>query len=107
MQEKLQRWLSPPHCSINHNNARKAQHDGNGTWFIHCSKFQEWKKNGSLLWISANRTLLAPILTDDTLIFPPILQPEPVKASFGNATFRCSRDMKFMFSISSAIIEDI
>src|SRR6266850_7104131 len=81
-QEKLQRWLSSPDCSINHNNACKIQHDGTGTWFIQCSKFRERKKTGSLLWISGNRKLLPPILSDGTLRSS-ILQPVPVKAYFG------------------------
>src|SRR5579863_2973642 len=88
MQKQLRAWLSPPDCCINHNNACKTQYDGTGAWFIHCSKFREWKKNGSLLWISGNRTLLPPIMPDDgTLICSPILQPAPVKAFFGAQIF--------------------
>ena len=83
MQADLRTWLSPPDCSINHNNACKIQHDGTATWFIQCSKFREWKKTGSLLWISGNRTLLPPILPDGTLRASPISQPVPVKAYFG------------------------
>ena len=87
MQEKLQKWLSPPDCSINHNNARKTQHGGTGTWLIHSSKFREWEKNGSLLWISGNRALRSPILPDGMLISSPISQPVPEKASFGTRRF--------------------
>jgi hypothetical protein len=60
MQEKLRTWLSPPDCSINHNNACKTQHDGTATWFIQGTKFREWKNNGSLLWINGNRTPFSP-----------------------------------------------
>ena len=28
-------------------------------WFIQGDKFNEWKKNGSLLWIRGNRRLLS------------------------------------------------
>jgi len=62
------------------------QHDGTGTWFIQCSKFREWKKTGSLLWISGNRKLLPPILSDGTLRSS-IFQPVPVKAYFGARRF--------------------
>jgi hypothetical protein len=72
MQEKLHRWLSPPDPSINHHNARKTQHEGTGTWFIHCKKFREWKENGSLLWIRGNRMLLQPSLPLRTPIPSPI-----------------------------------
>ena len=82
MQRELRAWLAPPDCCTNHHIACKTQHDGTGTWFIHCSKFREWKKNGSLLWISGNRTLLPPILPDGTLISS-IPQLGPVKALFG------------------------
>ena len=27
-------------------------------WFIQCDRFNEWKKNGSLLWIRGNRVFL-------------------------------------------------
>jgi len=54
LQEKVRTWLSPPDPSINHHNARKAQHGGTANWFIQGPTFQEWKKNGSLLWIRGN-----------------------------------------------------
>jgi hypothetical protein len=58
IQEKLQLWLSPPDPSVNHNTACKTQHSGTAMWFIQGSTFQDWKKNGSLLWIRGNRMLL-------------------------------------------------
>ncbi|KAH9984810.1 hypothetical protein BJV77DRAFT_1035573 [Russula vinacea] len=54
MQEKLRSWLSPPDPSVNHNIACKTQHSGTATWFIQSSIFQDWKKNGSLLWVRGN-----------------------------------------------------
>ncbi|KAH9985039.1 hypothetical protein BJV74DRAFT_886357 [Russula compacta] len=51
---KLRTWLSPPDPSINHHTACKTQLDGTATWFIQGSTFQDWKKNGSLLWIRGN-----------------------------------------------------
>ncbi|KAF8490817.1 hypothetical protein F5888DRAFT_1637925 [Russula emetica] len=52
--EKLRRWLSPPNPSINHNAACSNQHDGTARWFMRGNTFDEWKKNGSLLWIRGN-----------------------------------------------------
>src|SRR6267142_2982319 len=83
MQEKLRTWLSPPDSSINHNHACKTQHDGTATWFIHGTKFREWKNNGSLLWINGNCTLIPPALCDCTLIPSPIPQPALAKAYYG------------------------
>jgi hypothetical protein len=60
LQEKFRTWLSPPNPSVNHNTACDIQHDGTGTWFTQGNKFEEWKKNGSLLWIRGNRTFLCP-----------------------------------------------
>ena len=62
LQEKLRTWLSPPDSSINHNNACKMQHTGTAMWFIQGSTFQDWKKNGSLMWIRGNRAFLLLIL---------------------------------------------
>jgi hypothetical protein len=56
--ENLRRWLEPPDPSINHNIACDLQHDGTATWLIQGSIFEEWKTNGSLLWIRGNRTHL-------------------------------------------------
>jgi hypothetical protein len=83
MEEKLRTWLSPPDSSINHNTARETRHHGTTAWFIQSTKFQEWKNNGSLLWINGNRTLLSPILLDSVLTSSPVPQPAQAKVSFG------------------------
>jgi hypothetical protein len=57
MQEKVRSWLSTPDPSINHNTACENQHVGTAKWFTQGSIFQDWKENGSLLWIRGNRTL--------------------------------------------------
>jgi len=49
--ERLRIWLSPPNPSINHNTACDNQHDGMVKWFMRGKAFDEWKKNGWLLWI--------------------------------------------------------
>ena len=92
MQKQLRTWLSPPDSSINHNHACKTHHDGTATWFIHGTKFREWKDNGSLLWISGNRTLIPPALRDCTIISAPIPQPALEKAYFGTRYNQYSRD---------------
>ena len=58
MQEKLRSWIAPPDPSVNHNTACKIQHAGTARWFLQGSTFQDWKKNGSLLWLCGNRTTL-------------------------------------------------
>ncbi|KAI9465568.1 hypothetical protein BJY52DRAFT_1209520, partial [Lactarius psammicola] len=50
----LRGWISPPNPSINHNLARDTHHNGTTTWFAQGNAFDEWKKNGSLLWIRGN-----------------------------------------------------
>ncbi|KAH9999678.1 hypothetical protein BJV74DRAFT_166914 [Russula compacta] len=52
--EKLRAWLCPPNSSINHNTACETQHSGTASWFIRGDTFQQWKKNGSLLWMRGN-----------------------------------------------------
>ncbi|KAI0274394.1 hypothetical protein BGY98DRAFT_71094 [Russula aff. rugulosa BPL654] len=52
--ERLRIWLTPPNPSIDHNTAHNTQHDGTANWFIHGPTFNEWKANGSLLWIHGN-----------------------------------------------------
>lgn len=56
LQEKVQRWLSPPDPSVNQNIAREAYHSGTATWFIQSSVYNEWKAKGSVLWIHGKRT---------------------------------------------------
>jgi hypothetical protein len=55
MRQDLQRWLSPPDPSINHNIACDACHDRTATWFIQGDTFTEWKSSGSLLWVCGKR----------------------------------------------------
>jgi hypothetical protein len=60
LREKLITWLAPPDPSINHNTACGTQHKGTASWFLESDTFNEWKKNGSILWIRGNRTLSLP-----------------------------------------------
>jgi len=60
IQAEFRTWLSPPNPSTNHNIACDIQHEGTAVWFIQGSKFNEWKKKGSLLWIRGNREIFPP-----------------------------------------------
>ena len=52
--EKLEKWLSPPDPSTNHNIARKAHHKGTASWFFQGSIFKQWKSS-YLMWIHGKR----------------------------------------------------
>jgi hypothetical protein len=57
LREKIQKWLSPPDPSINHNTACEAHHDGTAACFLEGPINNEWKETGSLLWTYGNRTV--------------------------------------------------
>ena len=71
LREKIQKWLSPPDPSINHNTQCEAQHDGSATWFVEGPVYNKWKATGSLLWTHGNRMVFLsfPTLTIDGLWF--------------------------------------
>src|SRR6266446_3832861 len=105
MQEKLRSWLCPPDPSVNHNTACKLQHGGTAKWFIQGSTFQDWKKNGSLLWIRGNRMLLLPFLLSYLSLF------SDFAAGAGKSILRCVVSRlppldDLYVSISSASTED-
>ena len=107
MRTKLRTWLSPPNPSVNHNTACDIHHKGTTTWFIQCSKFQEWKKNGSLLWIRGNRMFLHPCQLFTTVNVCLIFQPARGRVFFGTQLNGLYDNRKLIVSTSSAIIEDI
>ncbi|KAI0267816.1 hypothetical protein BC834DRAFT_842472 [Gloeopeniophorella convolvens] len=51
LQAKLWAWLSPPNVSANHDFARERHHPGTARWFLQGTIFEDWKRDGSLLWI--------------------------------------------------------
>ena len=51
----IQRWLSPPDPSTNHDFVRRARHSGSAAWFFESDVLTEWKASGSLLWIHGKR----------------------------------------------------
>lgn len=59
MQRDIQRWLSPPDPSTNHDDFCKSRHDGTTSWFFESDALIEWKKTGSFkfLWIHGKRTV--------------------------------------------------
>ena len=58
LHERIQKWLSPPDPSINHNTACETHHNGTAAWFLEGRIYNEWKATGALLWTHGNRTVL-------------------------------------------------
>ncbi len=106
--EKLREWLAPPNPSINHNTARGTQHGGTAKWFLQGNTFDEWKENGSLLWIRGNRTLLSlyhPFMTANGFSG---FKPGREKVFFGTCFHNYhGRNLKLILLLSSAIIENV
>ena len=69
--ESIERWLSPPDPSTNHNIACGTYYKKTATWFFQGSIFQEWKSTGSLLWIHGKRLLhlLSNLTLSDSIIY--------------------------------------
>jgi len=59
VREEVQRWLSPPDPTTNHNMAREARLEGTAQWFLQGRTFKSWKSTGSLLWIHGKRVLFS------------------------------------------------
>jgi hypothetical protein len=53
--ESIQRWLSAPDPSTNHNIACDTHHKKPASWFSQGTIFQEWKSTGSFLWVHGKR----------------------------------------------------
>ena len=104
MQEKIRSWLSPPDPSVNHNTACKTQHLGTATWFIQSTTFEDWKKNGSLLWVRGNRTLLWLFEFFLLLIYSFILQPVREKAFYGVWSFAFFGDRNLYFVLAPPLL---
>jgi Cdc6-like AAA superfamily ATPase len=52
-QKKIERWLSPPDPSTNHNEALQQRHEGSGLWFLHGHAFAKWRRQrNSFLWLN-------------------------------------------------------
>ena len=49
--QDLQRWLTPPDPSTNHNTACDAQHERTAVWVFSEDIYQEWESSGALLWV--------------------------------------------------------
>jgi hypothetical protein len=60
LQRDVQRWLSPPDPSTNHNFVWKGHKSGTAEWFFESNVLTEWKAKGSLLWIYGKRMFLHP-----------------------------------------------
>ena len=53
--ESIEKWLSPPDPSTNHNIACGTYYKKTASWFFQGSIFQEWKSTGPLFWIYGKR----------------------------------------------------
>jgi hypothetical protein len=60
LRESLLRWLSPPDPSTTHNIACKARHDGTAQWFLQGGILNQWKSDGSFLWLYGIRASIKP-----------------------------------------------
>ena len=55
LRDKIHTWLSPPDPSTNHSIACGTHHKKTAAWFFQGRIYQEWKSNGSLLWVHGKR----------------------------------------------------
>jgi archaellum component FlaC len=84
LRENLQKWLSPPDPSTNHNIARKAHHKGTASWFFQGGIFKQWKSS-PLLWIHGKRMFLYFLITPHPIhahICSGLRQKHPVVCHF-------------------------
>jgi hypothetical protein len=56
LRDKIHRWLSPSDPSTNHSIACGTHHKKSAAWFFQGRIYQEWKSNGSLLWVHRKRS---------------------------------------------------
>jgi hypothetical protein len=106
LRKELREFLAPPDPSINHNAACGIQLRGTAEWFIQGNAFQQWKENGSLLWICGNRTRSCHFVFCDYFIS--YFAAGAGKTVLWYAASRLIYDMwGFILSLSSAIVEDI
>ena len=108
LREKMQRWLSPPDPSLNHNIARSIHHAGTTSWFFQGDIFTQWKLSPSLLWIHGKRTSMI-ALRYSTPVTPvtPLSVAGSGKSVLWFVIFCYSFLRPLRLSLSSGIIEDI
>ena len=106
LQEKLQKWLSPPDPSLNHNIARKAHHKGTATWFFQGGIFKQCKSS-PLLWIHGKRTFpfLFPVPLHITLTLIFVAGSGKSILWFVISCYHCLHLLRLL--PSSRIVEDI
>ena len=56
LRNEMHKWLSPPDPSMNHTIACDTHHKKEAAWFFQGRIYQEWKSDGSLLWIHGKRS---------------------------------------------------
>jgi hypothetical protein len=79
--KKIDRWLSPPDPSMNHNKALQQRHQDSGLWFLQSDAFVKWRtRRNSFLWLNGipgcGKTILSSTIIKDlnsTLPSEPLL----------------------------------
>ena len=56
LRDKIHAWLSPPDPSTNHTTACGTHHKKTAAWFFQGRIYQEWKADGSLIWVHGKRS---------------------------------------------------
>jgi hypothetical protein len=70
LRDEIYKWLSPPDPSTNHSIACGTHHKKTAGWFFQGRIYEEWKSNGSLLWVHGKRlsySTFHPIPSDGVL----------------------------------------
>ena len=60
LRDEIYKWLSPPDPSTNHTIACDTHRKKTAAWFFQGRIYQEWKSEGSLLWIHGKRSFCSP-----------------------------------------------
>ena len=66
----IDKWLSAPDPTINHNSAKARRHPDTGMWCLESSKYEEWKANANpCLWLhgipGCGKTILSSTIIED------------------------------------------
>lgn len=68
--QQIEKWLSPPDPSTNHNIATSLRHPKTGRWFLDSNKYRDWKaKLNDCLWLhgipGCGKTVLSSAIIED------------------------------------------
>ena len=104
--QDLQRWLTPPDPSTNHDIAYSSQHERTAVWVFNENIYQEWESSGALLWLHGKGLSLCSRVD--------ISRDDSSRSGLGkehplvcHPTISVYRSLCPLSSISSAIIEHL